>query len=630
MPTVTGRGAGEAPVAILPLPGRLGYLADYADAIEGRTPPESIPVDVWTEAIIAGESDAMVAAWRRTARLRAEDADLAARLGIAATDVPAARAEALGRWRAGEAAAVRSAALWGDLDRLDPAVLARNRAAATSLDTGQQLDIGKTVDTSAPARDSSSESPGARARDRVERYDRAKAGLAAAVREAAGERWGVDDVAGGAWLDRTAGRVDGCRQVRAFRDVCGAWIARPESCHVRTCPDCERARSGRLVRRLDGVAADMRSPRFWTVTIPNVAGDRLGFGLDVLLESFAALRRLAIFRGGPCKGVHADPADKNAPPARCRHAPHRRDRARLGRCNCARCQVTDTRGLPGIDAGPCVHRGARDLPRCGITAADHDGLKHRYRPGRRRRGCRRCSHAPVRGGVYAVEVTYNAERDEWHPHVHALIDAPYIVWAEFQAAWRAVTCDTTRRLEARGHVSTRATGWRTPDGPRDRVRLPRCEHRADAKGRPLDGCRGASVVWVEDVTGAPGSPERRGAIRETVKYVTKGVVGKDGALNPALTPTRLADLLLALRGRRLVAGWGTLRHVHDADDGEPDALGERIAWPSPFAGLPVTCPNCRQTAEWTSPVAAWRVDCVPIPDAGAMRWKPPPPGRAPP
>ena len=45
------------------------------------------------------------------------------------------------------------------------------------------------------------------------------------------------------------------------------------------------------------------------------------------------------------------------------------------------------------------------------------------------------------GGIYGSEVTYNPAKG-WHPHIHALIDAPYIPQAEIAAAWKEITGDS--------------------------------------------------------------------------------------------------------------------------------------------------------------------------------------------
>lgn len=353
------------------------------------------------------------------------------------------------------------------------------------------------------------------------------------------------------WLEQRAFALSGCRDVRAFRDAtCGAYTARPSSCRVRVCPDCERARSARLVSRLDGLTLDMARPVFWTFTVPNVPTGELSRGVDWVLESFRALRRRAIIRGGRCRD---------------------------------------------------------------------DGATH---PG-------------VAGGVYSIEVTRGRDGASWHPHVHALMDAPWIKWSELRDSWRAVTCDAIRKLERRSRAprAPRRENGEARRPPRT-PRLPRCEHRADERGIATGGCRGASIVWVSAVQGEPGSPERRAALREVLKYATGGLM-KDGKLADGIGPAELAELLLALRNRRLVAGWGGWRNVHDEDDedelpAEDYVLvetGEDRAGIMIRTRMPARCPHCRALALWESPIRVARRSCTPR--DGVLLWRPPragPPG----
>lgn len=420
---------------------------------------------------------------------------------------------------------------------------APSRAPATSLDTGHQSRIS----------------------DRLQRHlnaDAAKVDLAAVLAEGARVRWSIGDEAGASILDRLTNALLECRTARAFRDpLCGSYLVRPRSCHVRLCPDCERSRSGRFVHRLAEIVAGMDRAALWTLTIPNVARGQLESGVAVLIEAFAALRRRAIFAGGPCRD-HG-----------CGHPPHRK--ALLDACRCARCVA-----------------------------------------------CRTCVHAPVRGGVYSVEITWRPERGDWHPHLHALTDSPWILQAEMRNAWRAATCDATRRAERR------AEGLKG--------RLPKCTHPHDGEGRTVAPCRGASMVWVNAVAG--DGEARLAAIRETLKYVSKGLLGRDGRVVRTAGAAELAELILTLRMRRLVAGWGTFRHVHDQapdeievdpETGEP-LPGAILAGPDvhpDLRGLPRHCPACGNAADWELPIEVPRRAARPT-DGGWLVWRPPRPARA--
>jgi len=40
------------------------------------------------------------------------------------------------------------------------------------------------------------------------------------------------------------------------------------------------------------------------------------------------------------------------------------------------------------------------------------------------------------GGVYLIEVTWNSHRNQWHPHIHAIIDSKYIPHRELSGHWK--------------------------------------------------------------------------------------------------------------------------------------------------------------------------------------------------
>lgn len=432
------------------------------------------------------------------------------------------------------------------------------------LDTGEYLDIC---------------GAGERAHDpRAVRSDRLKRTLIELLNEAASAAWEEDSRSDALQLDAWARKVERCRHVTASREAtCGAWIARPLSCDVRLCPDCEHARSARLVARYAELAERMQRPVFWTLTLPNCPAGELRRSIGVLLDALAHLRRRAILRGGRCSGAHDGrgycdvgrgvdvPATEE--PVRCDHPPHR---AALGAdCRCADCLEVE------------------------VVAAGYRVLS---------RGCPRCRHEPVSGGVYAIEVTWSGR--DWHPHAHLLLDAPWIAWAEMRDAWRAVTCDAIRRAEQGGG------------------RVPRCDHPADERGVAVAPCRGASIVWVEAVQG-DNPASRADAIKETLKYVSKGLLQADGRPSRGAGPREVAELLLALQRRRLVAGWGAWRHVRDdeEEDLDPEAylVGPEVA--PELRGLPRVCPVCGCEAlwEWPIEVPRWQTQRL----GAVIVWRPP-------
>jgi len=107
--------------------------------------------------------------------------------------------------------------------------------------------------------------------------------------------------------------------------------------------------------------------------------------------------------------------------------------------------------------------------------------------------------AGVRGALVALEVTFNEREKTWHPHLHAVLDAPsYLPWEELMAAWRKVT------------------------------------GAKDGESR---------TCWI----GAADSA----AIRELVKYVTK-------TAPLARHPEALEELLRATRRMRMLRSYGSL------------------------------------------------------------------------
>jgi hypothetical protein len=432
----------------------------------------------------------------------------------------------------------------------------------------------------------------------MRRADESKVALARYLRAAALEYWDEGDPGDALRLDTWAFLLELCRTGRPVLDRhCGGHVFKPQSCDVRLCPDCERARSARLVGRYDQAASAMAEPRLWTLTLPNVAPGRLRDGIGVLLDALAHLRRRAIIAGGPCAGAHRAVAYVDADSgeahhsgddlACCSHPRHRRELAAVGSCRCARC-------LEVL------------IERAGYRVSAN--------------GCPRCTHDAVRGGVYSLEITWSSERGDWHPHAHVLMDAPWIAWAEMRDAWRAVTCDAIRRAECSRSERENHEG--------ENARIVPCPHHADARGLATDGCRGASIVWVSPVAGAPGTPERKAAVRETLKYVSKGLLDTQGQLLPGAGPHELAELLLAIRGRRLVAGWGSFRNIRD--DGEEDGpdtvavyTGEFDRYNQPVVlRMPRVCPLCGEEADWQGRSArVARLECSRSP-TGVLVWAP--------
>lgn len=136
--------------------------------------------------------------------------------------------------------------------------------------------------------------------------------------------------------------------------------------------------------------------------------------------------------------------------------------ARIAAC----CGYTEVRHRGGGDIGVCPHR-CRD--RCCPTCAEWRSVDVAARAeaavakmdaprfltltapaieaplGEQLRGLRRAFtairkqggwKARVRGGLYTVQITRNADTGRWHPHLHCIIDGEYLPQPQVKAMWR--------------------------------------------------------------------------------------------------------------------------------------------------------------------------------------------------
>jgi hypothetical protein len=151
--------------------------------------------------------------------------------------------------------------------------------------------------------------------------------------------------------------------------------------------------------------------------------------------------------------------------------------------------------------GPVL--GALDRPKHLVLAMPNvpqgelkDGIRRLWGAFARLR--RKSVWALVRGAVVALEVTFNRRAKTWHPHLHAILDAPYLPWESLMAAWR------------------------------------------EASGAKQGESR---TCWI----GAADS----GAIRELVKYVTK-------MASLVRYPEALEEFLRAVKRMRMLRSYGSL------------------------------------------------------------------------
>lgn len=349
------------------------------------------------------------------------------------------------------------------------------------------------------------------------------------------------------WIRRRSFALEGCRDVRAFRDeVCRRWTVQPSSCHVRTCPDCESQRQARAVDIYAKVAAErMTDPRFLTLTVRNVPRGELGPAIRRLRRRVAQLLRRGLVAGGRCR--------------------HRR--------SCGAVRHVAKNGRPEL---------------CGRARAEHAGdrLGHDWRS--------RCEardpehgHEPSRGGLVALEVTFNEATGTWHPHAHLLVDGAFLPWAELRAAWLEITAPDPG-----------GSSW---------------------------------IVDVRRIRGRDAPGGMQAAVREVVKYATKP--SRELLASPDLGGI-LAELLVALRGQRLVSAWGSLYGIpsDELDPDRPERDTVRVLDPDdPFKAwrLPRVCPHDddgEHVAVWGAAEWAPRSECVRIRSragpASALSWRP--------
>jgi hypothetical protein len=417
------------------------------------------------------------------------------------------------------------------------------------------------------------------------------------VLEEVGRRAAAEyDYQRGHWFDERAAALRDCNQVRVFiHRGRGHGVATPMSCHVRGCPDCERSRVGRLVLRFGELAAAMTRPVFWTWTVRNVPAGYLGSGILELKRDFGRLRRRALVRGARCRwtwrdGAPGHPCHPPVPAAACgRDCPTRTGR-RASHCPEHPPAVVHVDGCPPI----CPHHGHA-----------------------RARNCPDFAHRAIAGGVSAVEVTWSTTDASWHPHIHALVDAPWIAWGEMRDHWVGLTC----RTAGCRHVCTTCRGLA---GSWEHGAWRACEACA---GGQHPRCTGAWSVWVEPLP--VDEAARAGAIREVLKYV-----GKPAGITDSLDPDRIGEFIWSTRALKAVSGWGDLFRIgaDPASDGleREDEHVIRFAWMT--WRVPKICPHCHEETtadDWTGPLPKNRLDAVRM-DGHRLGWVDPPPLEAPP
>lgn len=476
--------------------------------------------------------------------------------------------------------------------RPDPLPPPSGDARSTSLDTRHKVHIGPDANDELYAWLTS-------ARNRLE----IKGDYALVLAEIARRADARGDFERFRWFDAKAAAVDDCAHVRVVpHRGTGHGVATPISCHVRGEPDCERARVARLLERHDQAAIEADRPAFLTLTSRNAAQGELGDARRRQSKSFARLRRRAIFRGGKCRHRWRDrgpTGELDGSPFHPCHPPTASAACTGPRCakGCpaaggdryAEHLATCDRGCPtrtGLRQSRCAAHPPREIHKSGCPrGCSHHGHK-------RGRNCATFEHGPVAGGLASFDVTWSeSAADPWNLHLHMLVDAPWMAWAELRDLWVEVTC-----------------------------RTPGCRHQRLADGAPDSRCTGAWMVWIVRVD-QDDEDRRRGAIREVLKYVAKphGIID-------SLDPDRVEEYLWATRHQRIVQGWGRWYAVQVDDEEAADADHHVIRWGFTTVRVPKICPICRvltDEADWGYPFQRGRLEATRL-DHG-YGWREPPP-----
>lgn len=161
----------------------------------------------------------------------------------------------------------------------------------------------------------------------------------------------------------------------------------------------------------------------------------------------------------------------------------------------------------------------------------------------------RANEAFLRGGVYAIEATFNRLTRTWHPHLHIIFDSPYrlsgISRATFVEAklrlefsWVRITSSSTRRVFKKSEFAR----WRTETS----------QHR---KGSPWNKIY-RRVLDLRAVKRGDG------AANECIKYITKTTRFLD-------IPEAVEEFLIAVRGVRVTQSFGTYYNWKLEEEDEP-------------------------------------------------------------
>ena len=138
----------------------------------------------------------------------------------------------------------------------------------------------------------------------------------------------------------------------------------------------------------------------------------------------------------------------------------------------------------------------------------------------------------ITGGVYSVECTYNEKRQDWHPHIHALIEGP----CDLSLNWIFLIREAWSQLHPGAEYVHLVPIYEVVGGRKRKVRKLNMRH-----------------------------------IRELCKYVTK-------CASFATAPALVDEFLTAFKSLRRIQSFGSFYGVEAKPENEPEPGDERGAF----------------------------------------------------
>jgi hypothetical protein len=164
------------------------------------------------------------------------------------------------------------------------------------------------------------------------------------------------------------------------------------------------------------------------------------------------------------------------------------------------------------------------------------------------------------GGIWFFQTTWSESRQQWHPHIHAILDGAFVAQSSISAAWERLTGDsrvvdirTIKNIKTASNYVSRYVAR-----PSDLEPLPeqqRTEIVEQLKGRRLVNTFGtahrAGLLKKEPIDRTPW-------VRVGSWSTVTGLLGQNAAAN---------EIWKAWRSHKPCPGWATLSDVDDALNG---------------------------------------------------------------